>query len=509
MKHPFTLIVALFATVGIAAAQHIVPEPASVIPGKGVNRKGARTSVMNGGDTTLDFVSQAISTVIRHDLKSHPDNYQRRFYKLAVNADAFPNPEAYRLTITPREVRITGGSSAGVFYGVQTLRQLIDENGDLPCVTVEDEPRFAHRGLMLDPARHFLPVTDLKRFIDAMALYKFNVLHLHLTDDQGWRVEIGKYPRLTEIGSVRAETDGDGIPHRGYYTQAELRELAAYAAERHVEIVPEFDIPGHSVAAVASYPWLSCQTIDTLQVRTTAGVSPDLLCAGNDSTVAFVRDVVREIAAVFPSPRFHIGGDEAPLDRWAQCPKCQARKTALGLKTDAELMGWLLGQVSETLEEAGKKPMIWYETNVPRYPAEATMFAWRMGLTPAVTDSAAACGWPLVLAPGEHAYFDYPQAADERPAEWMPVLSLRRAYDFDPQSPTAIGVEATLWGEYIPDIDKAFYMAFPRALALSEAAWSRPENRSWERFRTKLPHQLRLLEQVGIPFRRPADKELD
>lgn len=474
MKLSFTLIAALFANIGMATAQHIVPEPVSITPFRGVFK--GRVKPIAEIDTT-----------------------------------AFANPEAYRLTVTPSEIRITGGSAAGVFYGTQTLRQLIDENGDLPCVTVEDEPRFAHRGLMLDPARHFLPVTDLKRFIDAMALYKFNVLHLHLTDDQGWRVEIGKYPRLTEIGSVRTETDGDGIPHRGYYTQAELRELAAYAAERHVEIVPEFDIPGHSVAAVASYPWLSCQTIDTLQVRTTAGVSPDLLCAGNDFTVAFVRDVVREIAAVFPSPRFHIGGDEAPLDRWAQCPKCQARKTALGLKTDAELMGWLLGQVSETLEEAGKKPMIWYETNVPRYPAEATMFAWRMGLTPAVTDSAAAYGWPLVLAPGEHAYFDYPQAADERPkgGEWMPILPLRRAYDFDPQGPTAIGVEATLWGEYIPDIDKAFYMAFPRALALSEAAWSRPENRSWERFRAKLPHQLRLLEQVGIPFRRPADKELD
>lgn len=474
MRNLLLILASLLLGTGIAQAQNIIPEPVSVAPGKGVNKRGGTPA------TRIDTV-------------------------------AFSNPEAYKLTVTPREVRITGGSAAGVFYGVQTLRQLVDENGDIPCVTIEDEPRFAYRGLMLDPARHFLPVKDIERFIDAMAMYKFNVLHLHLTEDQGWRVEIRKYPRLTEVGSVRAETDGDGIPHSGFYTQDELRHLVAYAKERHVEIVPEFDIPGHSVAAVVSYPWLACKTIDTLAVRTTAGVSPDLLCAGNDSTVTFIQDVMREMAAIFPSPRFHIGGDEAPMDRWAECPKCQARKQALGLKDEPELMGWLLGQAAETLAEAGKKPMIWYETNVPHYPAGATMYSWRLGLTPAVIDSAAAHGWPVVLAPGEHAYFDYPQAAHERPkgGEWMPVLTLRQAYAFEPQGAPVTGVEATLWGEYIPDIDRALYMAFPRALALSEAGWSRPEQRSWERFKAKLPGQFRLLKKANIPFRQPSDGELN
>lgn len=464
----------LLSGTGMSVAQHIVPEPVSVIPGKGVNRTG-REPV-----TVIDTVT-------------------------------FRNPEAYRLVVTPREIRIAGGSEAGIFYGRQTLRQLADPDGDIPCVTVEDAPRYPYRGLMLDPARHFLPVKDIKRFIDAMALYKFNVLHLHLTDDQGWRVEIKKYPRLTEVGSVRAETDGDGIRQSGFYTQDELRELVTYAAARHVEIVPEFDIPGHSVAAVVSYPWLSCRRIDTLAVRTTAGVSPDLLCAGNDSTVTFISDVLREMAAIFPSLRFHIGGDEAPMDRWAECPKCRARKTALGLKSEAELMGWLLGQAALTLAEMGKRPMFWYETDVPHYPANATMYSWRLGLTPAVTDSAAAHGWPVVLAPGEHAYFDYPQATDERPkgGEWMPVLSLKQSYDFSPQGATAIGVEATLWGEYIPTIERAFYMAFPRALALSEAGWSLPQNRSWERFKAKLPGQFRLLRQMNIPFRHPGTEELN
>lgn len=474
MRHPLLTLACLLFGTGISQAQNIIPEPVSVVPGRGVHTR-SKSPV-----TRIDTVE-------------------------------FRHPEAYKLAVTPREIRITGGGAAGVFYGTQTLRQLIDANGDIPCVTIEDEPRFAYRGLMLDPARHFLPVKDIERFIDAMALYKFNVLHLHLTDDQGWRVEIRKYPRLTEVGSVRAETDGDGVPHRGFYTQDELRHLVAYAKERHVEIVPEFDIPGHSVAAVVSYPWLSCRQIDTLQVRTTAGVSPDLLCAGNDSTVAFIQDVMREMAAIFPSPRFHIGGDEAPLDRWAECPKCQARKTALGLKDEPELMGWLLGQATEALAEAGKKPMIWYETNVPSYPAGATMYAWRIGLSPAVLDSAAAHGWPVVCAPGEHAYFDYPQAAGERPkgGEWMPVLTLRQAYAFEPQGAPVTGVEATLWGEYIPNVERALYMAFPRALALSEAGWSRPEHRSWERFKTKLPGQLRLLKQMNIPFRQPSDDELN
>lgn len=471
MRHLLTVLAGLLC-IGASYAQNIVPEPLLVVPGKGVNRMGSKPV------TKVDTV-------------------------------AFFNPEAYRLEVTPREVRITGGSPAGVFYGVQTLRQLVDQNGDIPCVTIRDEPRYAYRGLMLDPARHFLPVEDIERFIDAMAMYKFNALHLHLTDDQGWRVEIKKYPRLTEAGSVRAETDGDGTPHGGYYTQEELRKLVAYAAERHVEIVPEFDIPGHSVAAVVSYPWLSCRRIDTLAVRTTPGVSPDLLCAGNDSTVAFMKDVLQEIAAIFPSTRFHIGGDEAPMERWAECPKCQARKQALGLENEPELMGWLLGQAAQTLAEAGKRPMIWYETDVPRYPANATMYAWRMGLTPAVIDSAQIHGWPVVLASGEYAYFDYPQAADERPSDWMPVLTLRKAYEFDPQDDPVTGVEATLWGEYIPTIERAFYMTFPRALALSEAAWSQPRNRSWERFKAKLPGQFRLLKQANIPFRQPSDTELD
>lgn len=510
MQCRYAILVALFVTVGgVAAAQKIVPEPLSIVLNEGVHQKGTRITVLSEEDASLDFVAGVLSSLVQHDLKSHADIHRRSFYKLGVDTSLFHNPEAYRLTVTPREVQISGGSAVGVFYGVQTLRQLIDENGDIPCVVIEDEPRFAYRGLMLDPARHFLPVADIKRFIDAMALYKFNVLHLHLTDDQGWRVEIDQYPRLTEIGSIRDETEGDGIPHKGYYTQEELRVLVAYAARRGVEVVPEFDIPGHSVAAVVSYPWLACRQIDTLRVRTTAGVSPDLLCAGNDSTVTFIRDVVRELAAVFPSPRFHIGGDEAPLDRWKQCPKCQARKTALGLETEAELMGWLLGQAAETLSDVGKKPMCWYETDIPVYPEGVTVYAWRMGLTAAVTDTAAVHGWPLVLAPGEYAYFDYPQADDERSADWMPVLPLRKTYEFYPQGEPTIGVEATLWGEYMPDIDQVLYMAFPRVLALSEAAWCQPEKRSWEWFRTKLKSHYLLLEKAGIPFRRPSENELD
>lgn len=477
MKHLLTLATALVVGICTAAAQHIVPEPASVTPGKGVHTRPVDKD--------------------RIDIR--------------IDSSAFGSPEAYRLEVTPKKIRITGASDAGVFYALQTLRQLGDENqANVPCVTVEDSPRFSYRALMLDPARHFLPVADVKRFIDAMAMYKFNVLHFHLTDDQGWRVEIRKYPRLTEIGSTRAETDGDGKPHGGYYTQEQLRELVAYAADRHITIVPEFDIPGHSVAAVVSYPWLSCRAVDTLQVRTTAGVSPDLLCAGNDSTVTFIQDILREMCDIFPSPMFHIGGDEAPLDRWGECPKCRARKATLGLESDPELMAWLLRQASGTLAESGKRPMVWYETDVALYSAGTTVCAWRDGLTPTVIDSARTHGWPVVSIAGEHAYFDYPEAEADRPkgGAWMPVISLKRAYAFEPADAPVIGVEAALWSEYLPTIDSVFYRAFPRALALSEAAWSRPERRSWDAFKAKMPAQMRLMDANGIPYRKPSAAEL-
>lgn len=416
--------------------------------------------------------------------------------------------QGYRLGVTPTGTMVWASGEAGRFYARQTLDQLIeqaDDKGTIAAIEITDAPRFDYRGIMVDPARHFIPVAGLKRVVDAMARYKLNKLHLHLSDDQGWRVEIKAYPRLTAVGAVRRETEGDGVPHRGFYTQAELRELVAYAAARQVEIIPEIDVPGHSVAAVSAYPELSCRG-EAIEVRTTPGVSLDLLCAGNDRAVGFYQTVIAELADIFPSKRFHLGGDEAPTDRWNECPKCQTRKKELGLDSNQALMSWFFGQMNRALTAAGKEPMFWYELDVPSYPRNATMYTWRLGLTPKVIETCSQEGYPIVMAPGEHAYFDYPQARGEiaaPSASWMPIITLEKAYAFaPPQNKAIVGVEATIWGEYTPTVDSIFVRLFPRALALSEVGWSAPEHRSWNDFLHRAQIQKGWLDRQKIPYRK-------
>ena len=365
---------------------------------------------------------------------------------------------------------------------------------------------------MLDPARHFIPVKDVKRYIDQMAKFKFNVLHLHLTDDQGWRIEIKKYPLLTEIGSKRKETDGDKRPHGGFYTQDQMKELIAYAAERHIEIIPEIDVPGHSVAAIAAYTWLTC--LNPVEVRTTAGVSKDLLCGGNEKVYEFYSGVLDELCTLFPSAKFHLGGDEAPLDHWKQCKKCQAFMKAKGFDREQQLMSYFFNRMNEVLVKHGKTPLFWYELDVPDYPANTVTYAWRWGLTPKVIERSRELGCKVICAPGEYAYLDYPQWAGDMPeVNWgMPVTPLRKVYEFDPgyglpreQQAHIIGVEATLWGECIKNIDRAFYMTFPRALAVAEAGWSVMENRDWESFKQRMFPLLSDLMRDGVSFRVPYE----
>lgn len=410
--------------------------------------------------------------------------------------------EGYRLGVTPTGTVVWASGQAGRFYAQKTLEQLIegaDQKGRISAVEITDAPRYGYRGIMLDPARHFLPLGDLKRVVDAMARYKLNKLHLHLSDDQGWRVEIKAYPRLTQIGSVRKETDGNGVEHKGFYTQDELRELVAYAAARQVEVFPEIDLPGHSVSAVAAYPELSCRG-EQVAVRTTPGVSLDLLCAGNDRVVGFYQTVIGELADIFLSKRFHLGGDEAPTDRWDECPKCQARKKEHGLASNQELMSWFFGQMNRVLASVGKEPMFWYELDVPHYPKGATMYTWRWGLTPKAIETCTAQGYPLVMTPGEHAYFDYPQYKGE--VNSGPLITFEKAYALNPpQNKVIIGVEATLWGEFIPTIDTVFVRMFPRAMALSEAGWSVPERRQWSDFLRRAGLQKPWLDRQGIGYR--------
>lgn len=435
-----------------------------------------------------------------------------------VLSDDIEGEEGYCLEVTAKNITITGKTPAGVYYGIKTLDQLLIGDGgfgmrqQLAAVKIVDRPRFEYRALMLDPARHFIPLKDIKRYMDQMAKFKFNVLHLHLSDDQGWRIEIKKYPLLTEIGSKRKETDGDKRPHGGFYTQEQMKELIAYAAERHIEIVPEIDVPGHSVAAIAAYPWLTC--FEPVEVRTTAGVSKDLLCAGNEKVYEFYSDVLDELCVLFPSSKFHLGGDEAPLDHWKQCEKCQAFMKAKGFEREQQLMSYFFNRMNEVLVKHGKTPLFWYELDVPDYPANTVTYAWRWGLTPKVIERSRELGCKVICAPGECAYFDYPQWAGDMPeVNWgMPVAPLRKVYEFDPgyglpreQQAHIIGVEATLWGECIKNIDRAFYMTFPRALALAEAGWSDMENRSWESFKQRMFPLLSDLMREGVNFRVPYE----
>jgi hexosaminidase len=439
--------------------------------------------------------------------------------------------EGYRLTVTAGGVQIRAADEAGLFYGGTTLCQLLDTNGDspshpaatpatplsIPCLEIEDAPRFAWRGLLLDPARHFLPVEFVKKFIRTMSLYKFNSLQLHLTDDQGWRLQIKKYPELTQIGSVRREspkkgdrTQGDGTPHGPYfYTQEEIRDLVAFAAKRHVDLLPEIEMPGHFLAALSAYPQFSCRGVP-IQVRTRWGIEPDILCAGNDDAIEFVKDILAEVCDLFPGRFVHIGGDEAPRDRWKECPRCQARIRSQGLKNEAQLQTWMNQQVEKFLEGRGRRMIGWDEILEGGLTPRAAVMSWR-GMDGG--KAAAQAGHDVVMSPTSHCYFDYAQArGPDEPEAIGGFVPLEAVYSFEPVPPSLpdsqrkhiLGAQANLWGEYFWSGSDVEYFAFPRAIALSEVVWSPADRRDFSEFRSRLQRHALTLQRLGVRFR-PID----
>ncbi|MBC6999837.1 beta-N-acetylhexosaminidase [Cytophaga sp. FL35] len=432
--------------------------------------------------------------------------------------DSIKNSEGYLLEISQTGIRFEASHKKGLFYGIQTLRQLFplsiegENSGSLPFVIIKDTPRFSFRALMLDPARYFLPIEDMKRYVDVMAMYKFNRLHLHLTDDHGWRIEIKKYPKLTEIGSVRKETMGDGKPHGGFYTQKALKELVAYAKERHIEIIPEIDMPGHGISILAAYPELACFP-KKFELSTTPGVSKELLCAGKEEVYQFYEDVLAEVVKIFPYNILHLGGDEAPLDQWKRSPHCQAMIHNNRLGDEEGLMAYFFGRINDILIKYKKEPIFWYESNVRHYPANSSLILWRNEHPDKMLREIQTRGLKMINSHGRSAYFDYPQWKGDLPnADWMPLLTLKDTYHFDPvrgltdeESGFIKGVEAYVWGEYVPNLERAFYMTYPRALAFSEAAWSADKNRSWNSFLSKLEKQMLLLSENGVFFRPPVE----
>ena len=432
-------------------------------------------------------------------------------------------PEGYQLKVSADKVVINGGSEAGVFYGIQTLRKSIPAgqgiNVSLPAVEINDAPRFSYRGAMLDVSRHFFPVEDIKSFIDMLALHNINRFHWHLSDDQGWRIEIKSRPLLTEKGSKRKETvigrnsgKYDGIPHEGFYTQEQIKEVIAYAADQHITIIPEIDLPGHMQAALHAYPELGC-TGGPYEVWTQWGVSDNVLCAGNDDVLKFIEDVFAEIVELFPSEYIHVGGDECPKTRWQECPKCQARIKALGIKGDSKhtaeeyLQSFIINHAEKFLNSKGRQMIGWDETLEGGLAPNATVMSWR-GEGGGI--EAAKQKHDVIMSPNTYLYFDYYQTKDidNEPLAIGGYLPLENVYNYEPMPKSLtpeeqkyiIGVQANLWVEYVATLSHIQYMELPRMAALSEIQWSGAEKKNYECFLSRLPQLTNLYDVKGYNY---------
>jgi len=433
------------------------------------------------------------------------------------------NPEAYQLKVNGEGVVIDAPTEAGVFYGIQTLRKSLPlVKGAivvLPAVEINDFPRFAYRGAHFDVSRHFFPVDSVKKFIDMLALHNINRLHWHISDDQGWRIEIKKYPELTTKGSQRKETvigrnsgKYDGKPYGGFYTQEEAKEIVAYAKDRHITVIPEIDLPGHMQAALTAYPELGC-TGGPYDVWTIWGVSEDVLCAGNDKTLEFIDGVLAEIIEIFPSEYIHIGGDECPKVRWEKCPKCQARIKALKLKKDAKhtaeekLQSFIISHAEKFLNDHGRQIIGWDEILEGGLAPNATVMSWR-GTAGGI--EAAKLKHDVIMTPNTYMYFDYYQSKDveHEPLAIGGYLPLEKVYSFEPFAPSLtpeeqkyiIGVQANLWTEYMPEYKQVEYMELPRMSALAEVQWTMPEKKNYDDFIARIPSMLNIYQMKGYNF---------
>ncbi len=432
------------------------------------------------------------------------------------------NPEAYQITVNDKAITIKGASEAGVFYGIQTLRKAtpIGENITVlyPAVTINDQPRFAYRGMMLDVARHFMPVDFVKTYIDILALHNINRFHWHLTDDQGWRIEIKKYPKLTQIGSVRKQTvigkntgKYDSKEHSGFYTQDQIKEIVNYAADRHITVIPEIDLPGHMLAALAAYPELGC-TGGPYEVASTWGVFPDVLCPGKEATFEFLENVLTEVMDLFPSEYIHIGGDECPKVRWEKCPNCQRRIKELGLKDGKHkkefyLQSYVTARIEKFLNNHGRNIIGWDEILEGELAPNATVMSWR-GMEGGL--EAAKLNHDVIMAPNSYCYFDYYQTQDTQnePFAIGGYVPVEKVYSFEPvpseltpeQQKHILGAQANLWTEYIATPEHVEYMVLPRMAALSEVQWMQPEKKNFDSFLKRLPQLIALYDKLGYNY---------
>ncbi|MGW7378625.1 beta-N-acetylhexosaminidase [Streptomyces sp. NPDC054794] len=486
-----------------------------------------------GTDTTERWLRSTLGAALGLPLRPGPRDAPN---SVQLQLDDALEPEAYGLdVVATRGVRIRGGDPAGVFWGAQTLRQLLGPAAfrrapvrsgithGIAHQSIEDGPRFRWRGLLLDVARHFMPKDGVLRYLDLMAAHKLNVFHFHLTDDQGWRIEIARHPRLTETGSWRTRTKfghrasplWEEKPHGGYYTQDDIREIVAYAAERHITVVPEIDVPGHSQAAIAAYPELgNTDVIDTtaLSVLDDWGISTNVL-APTDNSLRFYEGVFEEVLDLFPSEFIHVGGDECPKDQWKRSPAAQARIKELGLADEDELQSWFIGHFAKWLSARGRRLIGWDEILEGGLPDGTAVSSWR-GYQGGV--AAARAGHDVVMCPQQQVYLDYRQAAgDDEPVPIGYVRTLEDVYRFEPVPPEldepgirhVLGTQANLWTEVMEDHARVDYQAFPRLAAFAEVAWSAlpaPGERDFADFERRMAAHYGRLDALGVAYRPPA-----
>lgn len=519
-KFVVTACISLLMTQLFPQQVNLVPMPETVVVEEGVFGLNRKTAI-EISDKSLEALAGFLNDYLReqYDLQlTTKVSTKGKSGIIRFMLDKRMEGETYHLDIDPHSVIIKGGK-AGLFYGLQTLLQLMPaERGEkllLPGMSIVDKPRFGYRGAMLDVGRYFFRPDEVKRFIDLMAHYKLNILHWHLTEDAGWRIEIKKYPLLTEIGawrrgtqSSRAEDAFDRLPHGGFYTQSQIRDIVSYAMQRNITVIPEIDMPGHTLSVLAAYPEYSC-TGGPFKVLEQWGIQKDVMCAGNEQTYHFIENVLDELLELFPSEIIHIGGDEAPKDRWKACSKCQEKIRQEGLKDEHELQSYFVKRVGAYLQSKGRRMIGWDEIMEGGLAENAMVMSWRgeKGGIEAVN-----MHHQVVMAPNNFMYLDYYQGKpEEEPFNIGGNLPLAKVYNYEPLSEKidpanrkyVVGVQGNLWMEFIHSYSKLEYMAFPRLLAVAEIGWSGKEKKDFADFSARISHDLNKLDRRGVNFRIP------
>ena len=524
-KLTFTLFLIFLVIFINAQTINIIPQPKQVEIRKGHFTLNTKTTI-TFNDPQLKFLAGYTSETIESLNRLHvavksglAASAIPLSINLILNKKAKTATEGYVLTVSPSAISIKGTTSQGLFYGVQSLLQLISIHGEsnIQALVIQDEPRFAWRGLLLDVSRHFFTIKELERLIDEMVIYKFNLLHLHLSDDQGWRVEIKKLPDLTKVGAWRVPRtglwwdrqppqDGEAATYGGFYSQEQIKELVAYASNRHVNILPEIDVPGHSLAAIASFPYLSCTGLP-YKVNPGSkfyGIDDNSLCAGKESTFEFLNIVFTEIAALFPFEYIHIGGDECYKGFWKKCEDCQKRMKDNGLKDENELQSYFIKRLEKMLQDKGKKLIGWDEILEGGLAPNAAVMSWR-GMDGGI--AAAKSNHQVVMSPTNYAYLDLYQGDPATEPPTYSFLRLKTVYTFEPvpkgiDSTYILGGQGNLWAESVPTFRHAEYMFWPRSLALAEVFWTPRQERSWTSFISRTEVQLDRLGNADINFSR-------